>query len=259
MKNDILSVVQCEQLKPDIFALHLRSPYISSTILPGQFINIKVQSGTYPLLRRPFSVAYKKDDVISIIFNIVGEGTRILSEKKPGDSIDVLGPLGRSFTFPGHAASVLLVAGGLGMAPMPILTQALVNNGIHRIETFLGARTKDYLVDYNLKNVHYATDDSSMGFHGTVVSLVEQWLRENTDHEDKPVYVYACGPNPMLMELQKMLANRRIGGQVSLECVMACGIGICQGCPVGSRDGTKKYQLVCKDGPVFDIHSVMIQ
>ncbi len=256
MKIEILPVVQCEQLKPTVYALHLRSAYFSGLIKPGQFINIKVQDGVYPLLRRPFSVAFKKRDIITIIFDVVGEGTRILSEKNPGDTVDVLGPLGRSFKMPEPDTTAILVAGGLGMAPMPILTQFLMEQKIYGIETFLGARSENYLIDYNLTNIHYATDDNSKGFHGTVVSLLEQWLSENTDRE---MYVYACGPNPMLRALQSMLCKYSLSGQVSLECIMACGVGICQGCPVESANSQTKYRLVCKDGPVFDIHSVVIQ
>jgi len=256
MKIELLPVVRCEQVAATVYALHMRSFYFASTIQPGQFINIKVQSGFYPLLRRPFSVAQTQDDVITILFDIVGEGTRILSLKKPGDMVDVLGPLGRPFTLPQSDTVPLLVAGGLGMAPMPILTKWLKANGFKNTETFLGARSKDYLVDYQLENVHYATDDGSQGYHGTVVSLLDQWF---TDNRGTEVTVYACGPNPMLRGLQNLLQGRSLKGQVSLECVMACGIGICQGCPVESVNSTKRYRLVCNDGPVFDIHSVVIQ
>lgn len=256
MKIEQLPVVRREQLTPTVIALHMRSSYITSTIQPGQFVNIKVQSGTYPLLRRPFSVAYKEQDVFTVIFDVVGEGTRILSEKKPGETIDVLGPLGQPFALPPIDGTAVLVAGGLGMAPMPLLTQTLIKTGISNIVTFLGARSSDYIVDYNLRNVHYATDDNSRGFHGTVVSLLDRWLDNNTG---VPVHVFSCGPNPMLRALQEMLAARSISGQVSLECMMACGIGICQGCPVETVNSTQNYRLVCKEGPVFDIHSVVIQ
>jgi dihydroorotate dehydrogenase electron transfer subunit len=256
MKIELLPVVQREQLTASVVALHIRSAYIASTIQPGQFINIKVQQGIYPLLRRPFSVAYKEDDIFTVIFDVVGEGTRILSEKQTGDSIDVLGPLGEPFALPKNKnTTVAIVAGGLGMAPMPILTQTLLDNGISEIVTFLGARSADYLVDYKLKNVHFATDDNSGGFHGTVVTLFEQWVSENAD---KSIHVYSCGPNPMLRALQQTLEKHSLHGQVSLECVMACGIGICQGCPVESLNGGRKYRLVCKEGPVFDIDAVVI-
>jgi len=256
MKIELLPVVKHEQLTPTVYALHLRSKYIADTIQPGQFVNIKVQQSNYPLLRRPFSVASKEDDTIAIIFDVVGEGTHILSKKEPGDIIDVLGPLGRPFTMPGLESIPVLVAGGLGMAPMPILTQTLAGHGITNVTTFLGARSKDYLIDYKLKNVHYATDDNSKGFHGTVVALLDAWL---SAVEEKKVTVYACGPNPMLRALQITLRKKSVQGQVSLECVMACGVGLCQGCPVASADSDRKFKLVCKDGPVFDIHSVMIQ
>jgi len=256
MKIELLPVVECEQLTSTVFALHLRSSYLSKNTKPGQFVNIKVQSIDYPLLRRPFSVAYADADIITILFEIVGEGTRILSEKKTGELVDVLGPLGSSFTLAKKDTTTILVAGGLGVAPMPLLTERLTQNGTERLETFLGARSKEQLVNYRLKNVHFATDDGSEGFHGTVVALLDDWFEQN---KDIPVTVYACGPNQMLRALQEMLHMRSLQGQVSLECVMACGIGICQGCPVESSNSTKRYRLVCKDGPVFDIHSVIIQ
>jgi dihydroorotate dehydrogenase electron transfer subunit len=256
MKIELLPVVKREQLTSTVYVLHLRSRYIADNIQPGQFINIKVQQGNYPLLRRPFSVAYKQEDTISIIFDVIGEGTHILSTKKPGDIVDVLGPLGNPFTLPGLGAMPVLVAGGLGMAPMPLLTQTLADLGISDVRTFLGARSKDYLIDYKLKNVHYATEDKSKGFHGTVVALLDAWL--DTVEMEK-VVIYACGPNLMLRALQSILRKRSVEGQVSLECIMACGIGLCQGCPVATANGDRKFKLVCKDGPVFEIHSVMIQ
>jgi dihydroorotate dehydrogenase electron transfer subunit len=255
MKIESVPVIRHEQLTPSVYALHVRSPYIASIIQPGQFINIKIQPGIYPLLRRPFSVAYSGNDSITVIFDVVGEGTRLLSQKRPGDIIDILGPLGQPFRMPAADTTAVLVGGGLGMAPLPILTQTLLRNNVTDIKTFLGARSKDYLIDYKLTNVHYATDDNTMGYHGTVVSLVESWLGDN---QDTDVHIYACGPNPMLRALQSVLGKRLVSGQVSLECVMACGIGICQGCPVESTNTTQKYRLVCKDGPVFDIHSVVI-
>jgi dihydroorotate dehydrogenase electron transfer subunit len=255
MKIEILPVVGCERLTPTVHALHFRSEYIAQTIQAGQFINIKVQESVFPLLRRPFSVAYAQGNIATVIFDVVGEGTRILSRKKEGDTIDVLGPLGKPFTLPGADETALLVAGGLGMAPMPLLTKVLRERGVAGIETFLGARSADWLVDYKMTNVHRATDDGTEGFHGTVVSLLDQWLEKSGGGRYR---VYACGPNRMLRALQEQLDRRGMGGQVSLECVMACGIGICQGCPVESVDGEQRYRLVCREGPVFDIHSVKI-
>lgn len=256
MKIELLPVLDTERLSPTIYALHFRSEYIAKRIAPGQFVNIKVSDDSYPLLRRPFSIARRDGDVLTILFEVVGLGTRILSRKRPGDLVDVLGPLGRPFTLPSKGSTAVLIAGGLGIAPMPILTQNLLEHGITSIETFFGARTKDYLVDYHLKNVHYATDDNTKGFHGTVVSLLDSWLNKTGRSN---LYFYACGPAPMLRAVQTVLQKHRLHGQVSLECTMACGVGICQGCPVESVNSTKRYRLVCKDGPVFDIHSVIIE
>jgi dihydroorotate dehydrogenase electron transfer subunit len=255
MKIDISPVTGVEKLTATVYALHFESPYITEHVRPGQFVNIRVENTFTPLLRRPFSIARKEGTTATILFDVVGEGTKLLSEKKRGDMLDVLGPLGTPYTMPDKDSTAILVAGGLGMAPMPLLTQALHAGGIDKIHTFLGARTKEYLVDYKLTNVQYATDDNSMGYSGTVVSLVEEWLEAGYPERAR---VFACGPNPMLKALQIALQRRHIPGQVSLECVMACGVGICQGCPVETVGNTQRYRLVCKEGPVFDIQSVRI-
>jgi dihydroorotate dehydrogenase electron transfer subunit len=255
MKIDNTPVTGIEKLTATVYALHFESPYITQHVQPGQFVNIRVENTFSPLLRRPFSIAWKEGTTATILFDVVGEGTRILSEKKRGNMLDVLGPLGKPYTMPDRDSTVILVAGGLGMAPMPLLTQALNAWGVDKIHTFLGARTKEYLVDYKLGNIQYATDDNSRGYNGTVVSLVDEWLRSE---EPERVHAFACGPNPMLKALQTLLQRRHIQGQVSLECVMACGVGICQGCPVETTGNAQRYRLVCKEGPVFDIQSVRI-
>jgi dihydroorotate dehydrogenase electron transfer subunit len=248
-------VTAVERLTANIYALSFESNYLANHTKPGQFVNIKTMPGPYPLLRRPFSIAYIEGDISTIIFDVVGEGTEILSHKRAGDIIDVLGPLGKSFTLSGVGNTALLIGGGLGMAPLPILMKTLRENGIARIHTFLGARTADLIVDYKLSGVHVATDDGSKGCKGTVLDLLNTYL--DTENKDD-IFIYACGPNQMLGALKTMMKQRLLKGEISLECIMACGIGICQGCPVETENDSQKYKLVCKDGPVFDIHSVIV-
>ncbi len=248
-------VVSVERLTSDIYALEFRSERLAHTVGPGQFVNIKTSPGYYPFLRRPFSVAYVDQDILTIIFDIVGEGTRLLSRKKAGERLDVLGPLGHGYSTPAPGTTAVLVGGGLGTAPLPFLSERLRGSEGCAVETFIGARTAELIVTYKIRKPRIATDDGSSGFHGTVVSLLDSWL-DSAGKGD--VKIYACGPNPMLRALQRMLAGRSIGGEASLECVMACGIGICQGCPVEVVESGRKYNLVCKEGPVFDIHSVSI-
>lgn len=251
MIHALCPIASLENVGSQIYVLGFRSPNLSANIEPGQFVNIKVDDSRSPLLRRPFSVYRVISDVVQIIFNVVGTGTRILSEKRPGEMLDVIGPLGRPFAVKSRYETALLVAGGLGVAPLPMITDAI--GGKRDIATFLGARTKNQLVCTSLTNVHIATDDGSEGFHGTVVDLLRQELSRYRFPNPR---MFACGPNAMLNSLNKLAAEYGIPCEVSLESAMACGIGICQGCPVARVGQEKKYSLVCKEGPVFDSQTI---
>lgn len=226
------------------------APGIASQIKPSQFCNIKVSENDFPLLRRPFSVCNVEGDSIYFMFDVHGEGTRLLSIKKPGDTLEVLGPLGNGFNFQKNFNKAVIVAGGLGVAPFPYLTKMLDSKV--EILSFVGGRNSEYVVKYGLKAVQVATDDGSEGFNGTVIQLLEN-EKEKYIH-DKSI-IFGCGPTPMLKALQKFAIDNNIECQISTECAMACGFGICQGCPVHSS-GEDKYLLVCKDGPVFEAKEI---
>jgi dihydroorotate dehydrogenase electron transfer subunit len=254
---EICPVGSVREVGKNIFVLQCRSRLVAAHVLPGQFINIRIKEGQAPLLRRPFSVYRTEGEVLEIIFNVVGAGTRILSEMRPGDSIDVLGPLGTPYNTEGGYDTAILVAGGLGVAPFPITTAFLQRNR-KRIVTLLGARSVNQIVSDHLENVVVATDDGSGGVKGTVVKLLEQTLRKETLSSAK---VFACGPNAMLKALQSSVRSIGVDCEISLECEMACGFGICQGCPVEvseTESDARKYRLVCKDGPVFNAESITI-
>lgn len=246
----------------NIYVLRFECPELALTTRPGQFINIKVSDGYIPLLRRPFSVYRVEQNEVEIIFNAIGTGTTVLSKKKAGDVIDVLGPLGVSFNIEGDYDHAILIAGGLGVAPLPILTDALKRQG-RAILTFLGARSSDQLVTDHLTNVSVATEDGSRGFHGTVVDLFATRIRSNKLSKPK---IFGCGPNAMLKNLASMVSSLGIPTEISVECAMACGFGICQGCPVERNQSwdapgmtAPKYYLVCRDGPVFNANSIILQ
>jgi dihydroorotate dehydrogenase electron transfer subunit len=230
------------------------SPDIARNTLPGQFVNIRVHTGNDPLLRRPFSVSRIADDRVEILFNVVGAGTDILARKRPGDMLNVLGPLGVPYGVSGEFKVAILIAGGLGVAPMPILTDRLRSAGKH-VETFLGARSALHLAPDHLHNVHVATDDGSKGFHGTVVRLTEEYLKEHPANSAK---IFACGPTRMLKAVSSFAASAGIECELSLEGEMACGIGICQGCPVERVGTAKKYALVCTEGPTFHSQDIIL-
>jgi len=231
------------------------SPDIAKSTLPGQFVNIRVHSGTDPLLRRPFSVSRVEGDHVEILFNVIGIGTDMLARKRPGDMINVLGALGVPYGIHGDFKNALLIAGGLGVAPMPILTSLLKSAGKH-VETFLGARSALHLAVDHLQNVHVATDDGSKGFHGNVVRLTEGYLKE---HPARSAKIFACGPTRMLSAVSSFALSAGIECEISLEGEMACGIGICQGCPVERAGWQKKYALVCTEGPTFHCQDIKLQ
>ena len=238
-----------------IFIAGFDAPSIARSIQPAQFLNIRVTEGSEILLRRPFSVYHVEDDTVEIIFNVVGRGTATLSRKRPGDVLDVLGPLGHGFDVHGDDfESAILIGGGLGVAPLPMTVRALRSAGKH-VVTVLGARTASMLVTDHLEGAQVATDDGSRGFHGTVVQLAQQVAIGGG--KLRPA-VFACGPTPMLRAVAEFARAADYRCQVSLEGAMGCGIGICQGCPVRRSTREPEYALMCKDGPVFDVRDIVI-
>ncbi len=247
-KSTILEKVKFGE---NIFQIKLHSPLIAKNAKPGQFCNIKVSESSFPLLRRPFSLNNVDGETISFLFDIHGEGTKILSEKNTGGVLDILGPLGNGFNIDGDYSTAIIVAGGLGAAPFPYLTNEL--NG-KEVISIVGARSKNLVITKDLKNTFTATDDGSLGFKGNVVELLNDYIEKNSLSNFR---IFACGPNPMLKALQKLSIEKNYDCQLSIECAMACGFGICQGCPVETIDG-EGYKLVCKDGPVFEAKEIKI-
>lgn len=245
-------VESVEKITEEIFLMKLFSPAIAYTAKPGQFCNIKVSENDYPLLRRPFSVCNVEGDYIFFLFDLHGEGTKLLSAKKSGDTVELLGPLGNGFIYDGEYDTALIVAGGIGAAPFPFLIKNL-SDSINVI-CLVGGRSKKNIVTHGLKNLAIATDDGSEGFKGSVIDLLKEEI-ENV--AKKKLMIFACGPNPMLKALQKYTIENNYNCQISVECAMACGFGICQGCPVDSSSG-ESYLLVCKDGPVFNANTVKL-
>jgi dihydroorotate dehydrogenase electron transfer subunit len=239
-------------LTPEIKRLTLHAPSICRDAQPGQFLNIRVDAN-FPLLRRPFSIFDVDGEEVSIMFNVIGRGTTVLARKEPGDTLDIIGPCGNSFLpfTDGDYDTSILVAGGIGVAPFPFLTKRM--DAARRIETFIGARGKDFVVEGGMKNIHIATDDGSMGYHGTVLELLKEHLRT---HDAGAARLFLCGPSRMMRAVAEYALERNIPAYASIECEMACGIGLCQGCAVESNGGGKKYFLVCTDGTIFDTRTV---
>lgn len=245
-------VAQIIELENSIFLIKVHSPEIALNAKPGQFCNIKVSGSTFPLLRRPFSICDVDGEHLYFMFNVLGEGTKILAHKKIGEDLDILGPLGNGFNVDGNYESAVLVAGGLGVAPFPFLQKLLP--GDKKVFSFIGGRTSSDVITYGQNNYLISTDDGSKGFKGNVVQLLNENLRIFSDQQIK---LFGCGPTPMLRALKDFAISNNLDCEVSTECAMACGYGICQGCPIEALD-KEGYYLVCKDGPVFDVRRVVI-
>lgn len=246
-------VVETIQVHENIFIQKIHSPEIAKIIKPGQFLNVRVSVNSFPLLRRPFSICDVDGENIFLLFNVLGEGTKILAKKHKGDLIDILGPLGNGFNTEGEYKNAIIVAGGLGSAPFPFVTRKI--NASKNIQSLVGGRTKQDIITYGMQNVQVSTDDGSIGFKGNVIQLLEKNLEMIDVGATK---IFACGPNAMLRALKEFCLKHNLDCEVSTESAMACGFGICQGCPIESTTNDDKYLLVCKDGPVFNVKDVVI-
>ena len=252
MIEESTEVVFNKRVAPNTFFMGVRSVSMATEAKPGQFVMIRVRSGMDPLLRRPFSICGVKGDVLLILYRVVGHGTAILGQKKPGDLLRVLGPLGKGFEPPGGDVQPILAAGGMGIAPLIFLSLTLERKD----QQFLvGYGNSSEVVSLDPLGIvglvlSIATEDGSQGHHGRVTDLLD--LRLSTLKGNPPA-IFTCGPLPMLKAVAKMAFDRAIPCQVSLESAMACGVGACQGCAVRKgHASTKPYAHVCQDGPVFE-------
>ncbi|MDI6731745.1 MAG: dihydroorotate dehydrogenase electron transfer subunit [Candidatus Margulisbacteria bacterium] len=260
-KQENCRILQHQQIASTVFKLTLSSPNLCQEAKPGQFVNIRVSSKYDPLLRRPLSLhrIIKKDNAFQLLYEVVGKGTAILSQTKPGDDLDILGPLGSGFSLPSEKQTIILVGGGMGVAPLVNLAEKIKDQRPKtkdQIIAFIGAGTKAKLYcekDFKqiADKVLISTDDGSHGEKGFVSDLLYSRL---TIHDSRPASIYACGPYAMLEAISNIARKNKIPCQVSMEAKMACGIGTCMGCVIKTKNGYKK---VCDDGPVFDAAEII--
>jgi dihydroorotate dehydrogenase electron transfer subunit len=254
MKQELVPIISLENLTPDVLELTFVSKSLSASARPGQFINIHVDAN-YPLLRRPFSIFTIDGEKVSIVFNVIGRGTKVLATKRPGDLIDIVGPCGNHFLSfaEGNYDTAVFVAGGIGIAPFPFLTKHFPPG--KKIVTYLGARTKGMVITKGVRNASVATDDGSMGFHGTVLDLIKDDFSKNRYGKTR---FFTCGPTRMMKALSEFAHSIGSDCYASLETDMACGIGLCQGCNIELIGADKKYALVCKEGTIFETKTVKL-
>ncbi len=258
MQKQLCQVIKQEQISRDIYKISLQAGQIVKTASPGQFVHVKVNDGIDPLLRRPFSIhrADLEQGVLHLLYRVIGHGTQILAGCKPGDRLDVMGPLGNGFDVDYTFDHAILVAGGMGSAPLFYLLDILQAKS-KRISLFWGVKEACEIFEQDDLHklgvdISLATEDGSAGCKGFVTEPLEKFL---TQLDAEQTYAgFVCGPDHMMHAVQKLIRHTPVKWQASMENHMACGIGVCVGCAVKMQSGN--YQLACKDGPVFDLNQV---
>jgi dihydroorotate dehydrogenase electron transfer subunit len=226
---------------------------------PGQFINVLVNDTFEPLLRKPFSIFESTDKTVTIVYKVVGAGTAALTEKKPGDKLDFVGPLGNSYLdfLPKKAAvmpDIILIGGGTGAASTYCLAKYLKAKKI-KFGFIQGARCKTQMVavpEFKKMDCVFATDDGSLGQKGFVSDILEKKLKNNS-------IIFTCGPKPMFKAIKAVAGTKsNVAIFASFEEYMGCGIGACVSCVVEIKTGgTNEYKRVCKDGTIFDLNDII--
>ncbi|MFC1991186.1 dihydroorotate dehydrogenase electron transfer subunit [Chloroflexota bacterium] len=244
MKQVIAKVISSHEVMPGAYLIWLEAPSIASEARPGQFV--MVNCGEDTLLPRPLSIHHRDGDKIALLSRVAGKGTQRLSEQKNGDSINLFGPLGNGFSLSPDSKNILLVAGGIGIAPLYYLAQEASKRGVS-VTLLYGTPDKSrYPLPAEIKEIK-ATDDGSVGYHGLVTDLIPK-------HATQADQVFACGPVGMYRAMAQMPELKNKPVQVSLEIGMACGRGICYGCTIKTRQGLRR---VCEDGPVFNLDDIL--
>jgi len=261
--NIKVKILSKEEVAPNIYLMKLKAPSVAQEALPGQFIHIKCSTDNYPLLRRPLSIHRidKEKGEIYILFQVVGEGTKLLAQKEVGDNLDILGPIGNGFNIYPESRKIMIIGGGIGVAPLLALCEESIRKG-KEVRVLIGALKKELVIgEENFRNlgaqVDVATDDGSYKYKGLVTDLLERTIKEGWLADQ----IFACGPKPMLRRIAEITSNRNIYCQVSLEERMGCGIGACLGCVCKIKAKEKNnnqnqikyiYKRVCVDGPIFE-------
>jgi len=237
---------------PGIHLLWAEAPQIISEAQPGQFVMVRSGEDHDPLLRRPLSIhRVGESGALGLLFEVVGQGTGWLAQRKAGESVDLLGPLGRGFEI--HSQKLLLVAGGVGIAPLIFLAERTATDGRH-VTLLSGSQTASTVYPQHLLPPYIkpitVTEDGSMGQRGLVTDLLIGTAAFHREAEQ----IIACGPISMYQAISQLPGLEGGSVQVSMEARMGCGFGGCTGCAIETRRGPK---LVCRDGPVFELSDLI--
>jgi dihydroorotate dehydrogenase electron transfer subunit len=255
------TILENSNLKGGYYRIRFFHPDIARNAVGGQFVHVKINNLEAHLLRRPFSIhnTDKENNSVTVVYKVVGEGTKAMSELNIGDVCDLLGPLGVGYTQIADDTIPVFVAGGYGSAAMFITAKNAKQKGI----LMLGARSEAEVILDDVYaeigcDVRIATNDGSVGKKGFVTELLDDVLN---DYAGKKLIFCACGPHPMLIALSRILQERGLAGEISLDSWMCCGVGSCFGCVVkvnADNEQHWRYARSCKDGPVFNVNDIYV-
>ena len=251
MNNKMLcEILENEVIAHNIHKIKIKNPSEDFKIEAGQFINIKCGEGTFPLLRRPISIGLTDDESMTIYVNKIGEGTKLLCDKGEGEFLDILGPLGNTFKVDIEEGKVLVVGGGIGVAPLLELTKELSKKGLDT-KAILGYRDQPFIVEEfknYIEDIVVVSEKEGYDYKGYVTEPLKKELKEN-----RYAMVFTCGPEPMLKKVNDICRENNVVTQLLLEERMACGIGACLVCTCKTKRGNDDWSYVrtCKEGPVF--------
>jgi dihydroorotate dehydrogenase electron transfer subunit len=255
VKAPIISIIEAV---PETYLVWLEAPGIAVEARPGQFVMAACGADTF--LPRPFSVHRVDGGQLALLFKVVGKGTRWLAQRKKGETLDIFGPLGHGFTINPNSNNLLLVGGGIGIAPLCFLADDALKED-KKVTLIQGARAAACLLPIACPQKLYekgvlpaslevlnATEDGLEGFKGLATQLIPHYLK-GIDQ------VFACGPAAMYRTMARMPELKDKDVQLSLEIMMGCGTGVCYGCTIKTKKGLKQ---VCKDGPVFEMGELQL-
>ncbi len=244
-------LLENKKINAKYYRLAFRSKALAKKVEPGQFLQIKIESSLDPFLRRPFSYYGVEGDRVELLYEVLGRGTALLAQKKSGDRIQVLGPLGREFSkkIP-KGTKRILVAGGVGVPPLLFLAEKFGAEAL-----LIGVKSKNEVLPRSelaraKSKILYASNDGSCGTEGFVTLLLEDLIRKSNPEE---LFIQTCGPTPMMEAVFKIALREGIRGEISIDKPMACGVGACLGCMVKTKQG---WTPSCTEGPVFSFDAL---
>jgi len=247
LEQVLASIISNSEVMPGVYLIWLESPQIASIAQPGQFIMVRCGEDAEHPLRRPFSIHRLDNNKLAFLFTVVGKGTHWLAQCRAGNNIDLLGPLGNGYSIQPGSHNLLLLAGGIGIAPLCFLAEKALEQGCS-VTLLHGARIRSHLYHEHLLppglEFIFFTEDGSVGRKG----MITDFLPDFVGWADQ---IFACGPTSMYHTIATQKQQfRGKPAQISLEVRMGCGLGVCYGCTVKTKNGLKQ---VCKDGPIFNL------